>query len=195
MVPRLVSLEVHARRHAEPDRAIVMRSALAIEPFERGPVMNWLSEYFAQRTRSLFLSMWAYPPLVLGPDGPVAPPAYCLPYPGVRLVLTPGDKVRRGELTEDLPARYDAAGLLTAGAGGPGERGDATAFFRTITIYAPSAFNPDFLVTINGIYMFVPVFSRDGAPGFSGTCRAQEKDLDAAERMELPWTFQGYLSI
>ncbi|MBC8722935.1 hypothetical protein F6X37_15385 [Paraburkholderia sp. 31.1] len=43
-------------------------------------------------------------------------------------------------------------------------------FFRSMTIFAPSRYNRDFLITVNDEFAFVPGFSSDGAPGFSGTC-------------------------
>ncbi|KWK49257.1 hypothetical protein WT81_30450 [Burkholderia stagnalis] len=157
--------------------------------------MNWLSEYFAQRTSPLSLSMWVHPPLVLGPDGPVASPTYCLSYPGVNLVFTPAERIRRGDLVYDLPARYDMVAPLMACTREPRADGETTSFFREITLYAPSPFNPDFVMTINGELSFVPVFSPDGAPGFSGICLKPAKGPDEGTHMALPWTFQGYLSI
>ncbi|KVD88328.1 hypothetical protein WI90_21100 [Burkholderia ubonensis] len=157
--------------------------------------MNWLPEYFAQRTSPLTLSLWAYPPLVLGPEGPIARPACCVPYPGINLIYTPAERITHGGRTYDLPARYDTAGPLETHAGGPGASGEAEVFFREISIYAPSTFNPDFLMTINGDLSFVPVFSPDGAPAFSGMCMNPPKDPAASNRMNMPWTFQGYLSI
>jgi hypothetical protein len=157
--------------------------------------MNWLSEYFAQRTSPISVSLWAHPPLVLGPDGPIAQPVYYLPYPGATLVFTPAETVKRGELTYDLPARYDTVRPLTTYASGLASSSNAPQFFREISIFAPSRFNPDCLITVNGSYSFVPVFSSDGAPGFSGTCIGPSADSAAPARMDLPWTFQGYVSI
>ena len=79
-----------------------------------GDRMNWLAEYFSQKTASLCLSMWACPP---------------------------------------------------------------------------------FLVTVNDEFAFVPVFSADGAPAFSGTCIAGGSGSEMQAHMPLPWTFQGYISI
>lgn len=68
--------------------------------------MNWLTDYFAQRTPELCLSLAAWPPLRLGPEGPVPQSLRCLPYPGATLVLP-----ARGT---DFPRRTDhrIAGML-----------------------------------------------------------------------------------
>ena len=157
--------------------------------------MNWLAEYFAQRTSPLALSLWAHPPLVLGPDGPIAQPAYALPYPGVQLAFTPAQVVEQGNQRYELPAHYDAVLPATTSAAGrlPGE--PFPQFFREVAIYAPSRFNPDFQITINGVFSFVPVFSSDGSPGFFGSCMDVGNETHVASQMRLPWTFHGYVSI
>ncbi|MPV68365.1 hypothetical protein [Burkholderia sp. BE17] len=154
--------------------------------------MNWLSEYFAQRTSPLSLSLWAHPPLVLGPDGPVCRPPHSLPYPGVELVFSPAEQVERDGRIYTLPARYEATAPLAARVAG---HGDAEPFFRTVSIFAPSQFNPDFFVTINGEYAFAPVFRPDGSPGFSGMCATGAGDGTSGRRTGATWLFQGYLSI
>ncbi len=155
--------------------------------------MNWLAEYFTQRTSPLNLSLWAYPPLTLGPDGPAAEAPYALPYPGVTLAHTAAAQVKRGDLTEMLPARYDLAQPLTGTGLIRDER--SARFFRDITIYAPSRFNPNLLIVINDTLSFVPVFSSEGAPGFHGCCVESGAAPVPASHMRLPWTFQGYISI
>lgn len=157
--------------------------------------MNWLAEYFAQRTSPLTLSLWAQPPLVLGPDGPVAQPAFVLPYPGVQLALTPAQVVETGHQRCELPAHYDAVQPLTTSAAGFPAGAPSVQFFREVTIYAPSRFNPDFLVTINGVFSFVPVFSSEGSPGFFGTSMDIAEETQTPSQMRLPWTFHGYISI
>ncbi|AOI61548.1 MULTISPECIES: hypothetical protein [Burkholderia cepacia complex] len=154
--------------------------------------MNWLSEYFAQRTSPLSLSLWAHPPLALGPDGPICREPYRLPYPGVELVFTPAEAVERGGKTYTLPARYDSRGLLAARSTAHDE---AASFFREVTIFAPSQFNRDFVVTVNGEFSFVPTFWQDGSPGFSGVCVPAGSGRTTGERAGPPWLFQGYLSI
>jgi hypothetical protein len=64
-----------------------------------------------------------------------------------------------------------------------------------VTIYAPARFNPDFLVTINGVFSFVPVFSSDGSPGFFGSSMDIAEESPPPSQMRLPWTFYGYISI
>ncbi|SDI35038.1 hypothetical protein [Paraburkholderia phenazinium] len=157
--------------------------------------MNWLGEYFAQRTSPLTLSLWAHPPLVLGPDGPVAQPAFALPYPGVPLEFTPARTVEQGSQRYELPARYDAVPPLTTSTAGLPSGEASSQFFREVTIYAPSAFNPDFLITINRVFSFVPVFSSDGSPGFFGSSMDIAKETYLPSQMRLPWTFHGYISI
>lgn len=157
--------------------------------------MNWLAEYFSQKTASLCMSMWAYPPLILGPEGPAVQPVHALPYPGATLVFTPGERLQRGELDYELPARYDMQRGGTTGALGFDRPLGATQFFRSLTIYAPSRSSRDFLITVNDEFAFVPVFSSDGAPGFSGTCMQSGGESGAHAQMPLPWTFQGYISI
>lgn len=157
--------------------------------------MNWLAEYFAQHTSQLTLSLWVQPPLVLGPDGPVAQPAHVLSYPGVQLALTPARVVEAGKQRYELPAHYDVVQPLTASAAGLRTGEPFPPFFREVTIYAPSRFNPDFLVTINGVFSFVPVFSKDGSPGFFGTSVDMTKEYQAPAQLNLPWTFHGYISI
>lgn len=157
--------------------------------------MNWLAEYFARRTSPLTLSLWAYPPLVLGPDGPIAQPAYVLPYPGVQLVFAPSYVVEAGNQRYELPAHYDAVQPLTTSPAAFPEAEPLPQFFREVTIYAPSRFNPDFLVTINGVFSFVPVFSSDGSPGFFGSSMDRGEESQPSSQMRLPWTFHGYISI
>ena len=71
----------------------------------------------------------------------------------------------------------------------------APALFRTVEIYAPSPLNEHALVRINDTFAFVPLFSADGAPGFTGTSFG-ETGLDALPpSMKLPWTFDGYVTI
>ncbi|MDR6203922.1 hypothetical protein [Paraburkholderia graminis] len=157
--------------------------------------MNWLAEYFVQQTKSLTLSLWAYPPLALGPDGPVARAAHCLPYPGAQLVFTPGEVIKRGDLCYELPARYDMVKPSTTGLSEIVRSEPASPFFREITIFAPSCLNRDGLVTVNGAFSFVPIFSSDGAPGFLGTSTAYTELPASSPQMGLPWLFQGYVSI
>ncbi|AKM44605.1 hypothetical protein DF044_32535 [Burkholderia contaminans] len=156
--------------------------------------MNWLSEYFAQHTSPLLLSLWAHPPLVVGPDGPACREPYRLPYPGVELVYTPAETVERGGRVYALPARYDSRGTFAHGA----VHHDGTPFFREVTIFAPSPFNRDFVMTVNGEFSFVPSFWPDGSPGFSGICAPAAgvcMSGVSGDRPGPPWLFQGYLSI
>ncbi|MGF6697291.1 hypothetical protein OKW38_001903 [Paraburkholderia sp. MM5496-R1] len=157
--------------------------------------MNWLTEYFAQQTKSLTISLWAYPPLALGPDGPVTRPAHSLPYPGVQLVFTPGEVIKRGDLFYELPARYDTMKPLATDLSEVVRDEPASSFFREITIYAPSCLNRDCLITVNGAFSFVPIFASDGAPGFLGTSTAHAELPASSPQMGLPWFFQGYVSI
>jgi hypothetical protein len=157
--------------------------------------MNWLAEYFAQRTSPLTLALWAYPPLLVGPEGPVAPPAYALCYPGVQLTFTPPESVAHGKFRFELPAHYDTAEPLSAATPDPLLDEPSLKFFKNVSIYAPSRFNPDFLVTINDVYSFVPAFSSDGSPGFSGSCTGPFDEPTHASRLKLPWIFQGFLTI
>ncbi|WP_175948323.1 hypothetical protein [Burkholderia pyrrocinia] len=154
--------------------------------------MNWLSEYFAQRTSPLSLSLWAHPPLELGPDGPICREPYRLPYPGVELIFTPAETVERGGKIYTLPACYDSRGLFAARSTAHDE---AASFFNEVTIFAPSQFNCDFVVTINGEFSFVPSFWPDGSPGFSGVCAPAASGCVTGDRTGPPWLFQGYLSI
>lgn len=157
--------------------------------------MNWLAEYFSQKTASLCLSMWAYPPLILGPEGPAIQQTHSLPYPGATLVFSPGEHVQRGELDYELPARFDLKPATGAHSLGVDRPFQTSQFFRSVTIFAPSRYNRDFLITVNDAFAFVPVFSSDGAPGFSGTCIESAGAAAAVPQMQLPWTFQGYISI
>ncbi|MBB5428967.1 hypothetical protein OKW33_006178 [Paraburkholderia atlantica] len=157
--------------------------------------MNWLAEFFSQKTASLALSMWAYPPLILGPEGPAPQQIHTLPYPGATLVFTPGERVERGGLEYEIPARFDlgrASGTRGIDVDPPFQ---TSQFFRSVTIFAPSRYNRDFLITVNDEFAFVPVFSSDGAPGFSGTCFEFGGESARQAQMQLPWTFQGYISI
>lgn len=157
--------------------------------------MNWFAEYFVQQAKSLTLSLWAYPPLALSPDGPVTRAAYCLPYPGVELVLTPGEVIERGDLRYELPARYDLVKPSTKGLAETARSEPASPFFREITIFAPSCLNRDCLITVNGAFSFVPIFSSDGAPGFLGTSTAYAEISASSPQMGLPWFFQGYVTM
>jgi hypothetical protein len=156
--------------------------------------MNWLAEYFSQKTASLCLSMWAYPPLILGPEGPAVQRVHALPYPGATLVFTPAERVERSGLAYELPARFDLSRGSAARATDFDRPLPASQFFRSVTIFAPSRYNRDFLITVNDEFAFVPVFSSDGAPGFSGVC-TEAGDSSIPAQMRLPWTFQGYISI
>jgi hypothetical protein len=157
--------------------------------------MNWLADYFSQRTPELCLSLAAWPPLRLGPEGPIPQSPRCLPYPGATLVFRPGTQITRGEQTVELPAYYEMRSPTTSQATEWTRRSDGAAFFESVRIVAPSCFNPDFLVTINDTLSFVPVFSADGAPGFSGSCMASVPAASDVLHMELPWFFHGYVTI
>lgn len=157
--------------------------------------MNWLTEYFAQRTSPLTLSLWAYPPLVVGPEGPAAPPVHVLRFPGVPLAFTAAQTVTCGSSSYDLPAHYDTVGSLVTSTADAVLDAESRQFFHSVSIYAPSRFNPDFLVTINGAYSFVPAFSSDGSPGFSGSCAGPLSEPHHPSQLQLPWMFQGFISI
>lgn len=157
--------------------------------------MNWLGEYFTQRASPLTISLWANPPLVLGPDGPAAQPTYALRNPGVQLVFTAAEAVEHGDRRFEIPAHYDALKPLSTSTFGHLPDEESCGFFKSISIYAPSRFNPHFLVTINEAFSFVPVFASDGSPGFLGVCADTSDDTRLPSQMKLPWTFQGYISI
>jgi hypothetical protein len=157
--------------------------------------MNWLAEYFSHRTPVLNISMWAFPPPLLGPEGPVAQKPYCLPYPGIELAFSPGEDTLRGTRSYEVPARYDMRESDPAKIREMARRLEDHAFFRSIEIFAPSLYSRDFLIRVNDTFAFVPVFSTDGAPGFFGSCVEPASDLAASQQMRLPWCFHGYISI
>lgn len=68
-------------------------------------------------------------------------------------------------------------------------------FFRSLEIVAPPHYNSDFLIRVNDAFAFVPIFSADGAPGFSGSCVEWPGDSSSSQHMRLPRFFQGYISI
>lgn len=158
--------------------------------------MNWLAEYFARRMSPLMMSLWAHPPFVIGPDGPVPQGAYALPYPGVELVFSPGIVLSHEGRSYPLPPRYDTVGPLSTSIAGERlfDKHDES-FFKQISIYAPSPFNPDFLVTVNDAFSFVPTFAQDGSPAFLGLAMAPSSTDGRDSNAKLPWTFQGYISI
>ncbi|MBP0593444.1 hypothetical protein J8I87_27865 [Paraburkholderia sp. LEh10] len=156
--------------------------------------MNWLTEYFAQGTRKLNLSLWAYPPAVIGPDGPIVQSAaLCAPYPGIELVFTPAGQARYGDRTYDLPARYDSTGSM--GESSAAEAQDNSSFFRDVSIFAPSHLNGEAVIVINHAFSFTPLFAADGTPGFVGQSMPDSDDYFRAGQMKLPWMFAGYVSI
>jgi hypothetical protein len=157
--------------------------------------MNWLTEYFAQRATPLTLSLSAHPPLEIGPDGPVTQPIYALPYAGAPLVFVPGATIEHAGQSYVVPARYETRSALSTHAIGLPAAAPCPAFFGRVAIYAPSAFNPEFLVCVNDTFSFVPVFAKDGSPGFFGTAYGPPEATGAASRLRLPWTFEGYISI
>lgn len=157
--------------------------------------MNWLAEYFAQRTTPLTLSLSAHPPLEIGPDGPVTQPIYALPYPGAELVFVPGATIEHAGRSYTVPPRYETQGALSTHAIGSPASAPCPPFFGRVAIYAPSAFNPEFLVSINDTFSFVPIFAKDGSPGFFGTAYGPPEATGAASTLRLPWTFEGYISI
>ncbi|SDD15453.1 hypothetical protein [Paraburkholderia lycopersici] len=157
--------------------------------------MNWLADYFAQRTPALSISLAAWPPLRLGPEGPVLQSPRCLPYPGATLVFRPGGRISQGEQNVELPACYEMRAPTPSQATEWARKADGSAFFESVKIFAPSRYNPDILVTINDSLAFVPVFSADGAPGFSGTCTERAAGAPGDSQMALPWSFQGYITI
>ena len=157
--------------------------------------MNWLGEYFAQRAGPLTLGLWAFPPLLVGPEGPVAAPVYVLRYPDVQLAYTAPEVITQGNSRYELPAHYDTAEPLVTSAPSAHLDQQSPQFFKKVSIYAPSQFNPDFLVTINDAYSFVPAFSSDGSPGFSGSCNGPLDEPHHASQLKLPWTFQGFITI
>jgi hypothetical protein len=111
---------------------------------------------------------------------------------GRRTRDTPGETVERDGNIYTLPARYDARGLFAARSTA---RDDTASFFHEVTIFAPSPFNSDFVMTVNGEFSFVPTFWQDGSPGFSGICAPTASGRATGERSGPPWLFQGYLSI
>ncbi|MBN3752229.1 hypothetical protein G3N95_04705 [Paraburkholderia sp. Tr-20389] len=156
--------------------------------------MNWLTEYFAQGTRKLNLSLWAYPPAVMGPDGPVVQSAaLCAPYPGIELVFSPAGQARHGDRAYELPARYDSTGPITETA--PAAAKDDANFFREVSIFAPSYLNGEAVIVINRAFSFTPLFAADGTPGFVGVAMPDSDDYFRAGQMKLPWMFAGYVSI
>ncbi|ALP67129.1 hypothetical protein [Paraburkholderia caribensis] len=156
--------------------------------------MNWLTEYFAQGTRTLNLSLWAYSPAVMGPDGPIVQPAaLCAPYPGIELVFSPAGKTRHGDRTYELPARYDSTGPMKAKTAAAAK--DHANFFREVSIFAPSHLNGEAVVVINHAFSFTPRFAADGTPGFVGLAMPDSDDYFRAGQMKLPWMFAGYVSI
>ncbi|PMS36656.1 hypothetical protein B0G57_103108 [Trinickia symbiotica] len=158
--------------------------------------MNWLAEYFAQRASPIMLSLWAQPPFAIGPDGPLPQRTYASPYPGIELVFTPGVVVERAGRPHSLPAHYDTvAALETPVIGGRDVDVREESFFKRISIYAPSTFNPEFLVKINDDFSFVPTFAVDGSPAFFGVAMASSSSARDPSIVGLPWFFQGYLSI
>ncbi len=156
--------------------------------------MNWLTEYFAQGTRTLNLSLWAYPPAVMGPDGPIVQSAaLCARYPGVELVFSPAGKVRHGDRTYELPARYDSMGSAKQPV--PAAAKDQASFFREVSIFAPSHLNGEAVIVINHAFSFAPLFAADGTPGFVGIAMPDSDEYFRTGQMKLPWMFAGYLSI
>ncbi|KAK45624.1 hypothetical protein BG58_16715 [Caballeronia jiangsuensis] len=157
--------------------------------------MNWLNEYFLQKTSPLTFYLWAYPPLSFGPEGPLAPASWRLSHAGLSLTYVAGGKVEAGGREYTFPARYEGtqqpcslSGASTDETGRP--------LIRQVSIIAPSSFNPDFTVRIDDAFTFSPVFAPDGGPGFVGTCMAKEdQERVGGSGMTLPWLFQGYLSI
>lgn len=124
----------------------------------------------------------------------MAAPLYALGYPGVELTFTPPEVVSIGDFRYEMPAHYDAEPSI-ASTSGALLGGESQRFFKNVSIYAPSRFNPDFLVTVNDVYSFVPAFSSDGSPGFSGTCTGPLDEPYHASQLKLPWTFQGFITI
>jgi len=158
--------------------------------------MNWLAEYFSRRVSPLMMSLWAQPPFVIGPDGPSPQGAYALPYPGVELVFSPGVVLSHEGRPYSLPPRYDTiAPPRTELVGEHIVDGRHESFFQQISIFAPSPFNTDFLVTVNGAFSFVPTFAEDGSPAFLGLAMASTQADCAASTARLPWIFHGYVSI
>jgi hypothetical protein len=155
--------------------------------------MNWLSEYFAQGTKTLNLSLWIYSPAVLGPDGPVVQPVQCVPYPGIELVFSPASEARHGDRVYALPARYDSVGPM---GGSPGAMtGEKSGFIREVSIYAPSLLNREAVIVINRAFSFTPIFATDGTPGFVGQSMPDSDEYLVTGQMKLPWVFTGYVSI
>ncbi|SAL17680.1 hypothetical protein AWB68_00518 [Caballeronia choica] len=157
--------------------------------------MNWLTEYFAQRTSPLNLALWAHPPLALGPDGPIARPAYHLSHTGVQLVYVPALVVKQGDRQYELPAHYDAVEPVKTFAFGAAPDEYVSQFFTDVSIYPPSRFNSDFLIRINDTLAFTPIFSAEGSPGFAGSSIDSKETATSPSQLKLPWTFQGYISI
>lgn len=157
--------------------------------------MNWLAQYFEQRTSCLTLSLWAYPPLVIGPVGPMSRPVVELRYPGAELAFSPGAVIQQGGRTYALPSHFDWIGEPDASPRAlQGEDGHAPRFGR-VSIFAPSTFNPDFLVTVNEALSFVPTFAEDGSPVFFGVAYASMGEPAKRSEVRLPWILRGYISI
>lgn len=156
--------------------------------------MNWLNEYFLQKTSPLTLYLWAYPPLTIRPEGPHAPPALHLPHAGLPLHYIPGGRVEAADREFELPARY--AGTPKPGAlGGASIDDSGRPLISHVSVIAPSSFNPDFTIRIDDAFTFTPIFAADGGPGFVGSCLANGEERTESSSLKLPWLFQGYLTI
>ena len=110
------------------------------------------------------------------------------------MVFRPAAQISHGEQTIELPSCYEMRAPTPTQATEWARNADGAAFFESVKIFAPSCYNPDFLVTINDSLSFVPVFSADGAPGFFGSCIARGAAA-VDSQMALPWSFQGYITI
>lgn len=157
--------------------------------------MNWLAQYFEQRTSRLTLSLWAYPPLVIGPDGPMSRPVVELAYPGAELAFSPGVVIQQGGRTYALPSHFDWVGEPDASPRAQSRDDGHAALFSRVSIFSPSTFNPDFLVTVNEALSFVPTFAEDGSPVFFGVAYGATGEPAKRSEMRLPWIFRGYISI
>lgn len=155
--------------------------------------MNWLSEYFAQGTRTLNLSLWVYQPAVLGPDGPVVQAPLSMPYPGIELVYSPAGEARHGDRIYELPARYDSVEPTRDSPASALE--DRSSFIREVSIFAPSHLNREAVIVVNKTFSFTPLFATDGTPGFIGQCMPEAGEYLNAGQLKIPWVFSGYLSI
>jgi len=155
--------------------------------------MSFLGEVFANNVEVLYLQISATTPPVFGAKGLNPTETFYTPN-YVPLALTPMTVIRgpTGSILWEA-AFYESKGKILSVANTGSNIGADSDFFQSVMIVAPSFFNSDYRVVVNGAFSFVPQFITEVPPAlFSGGARDGTGALPPYQFAQF-WTFGGAL--